>query len=229
MLKVRDLKAGYGAAPVLFGVDLDIGAGEVVALMGRNGMGKTTTIKSIIGLVPPSSGSVKFKDRELAGAPPFKIAAAGIGLVPEGRQIFPRLSVEENLLATERSGGPWTLDAIYKLFPSLEARRAHGGDKISGGEQQMLAIGRALMTNPELLILDEATEGLAPLLRAQIWQSLEQLKQSGLAILIVDKNIGPLMKIATRFAVLEKGVVVWTGTAADFAADRSVVDKYLAV
>jgi len=228
MLSVRGLRASYGGTPVLNGVDLDVGAGEVVALMGRNGMGKTTTIRALMGLVEPAAGSVTFDGRQLAGQPPFRIAQAGIGLVPEGRLIFPRLSVEENLLATARKG-PWDLAAIYALFPALEARREHGGAKISGGEQQMLAIGRALMTNPRLLILDEATEGLAPLLRADIWHCLATLKARGQAILVVDKHVGALGEIADRFNVMEKGVTVWTGDREAFRASPAILARYLGV
>ncbi|MCB1475062.1 MAG: ABC transporter ATP-binding protein [Rhodobiaceae bacterium] len=228
MLVVRGLRASYGASPVLHDVDLDIGAGEVVALMGRNGMGKTTTIRALMGLLKPSAGSLVFRGRELSGLAPFQIAGAGIGLVPEGRQIFPRLSVEENLVATARPGR-WDLASVYSLFPALKARRSHGGTRISGGEQQMLAIGRALMTNPELLVLDEATEGLAPLLRADIWHCLASLKQHGQAILVVDKHVGALARIADRFTIMEKGVTVWTGGREAFVSDPAIAQRYLGV
>ncbi|MDB5591310.1 ABC transporter ATP-binding protein [Enterovirga sp.] len=231
MLRVEDLRAGYGPAPVLFGVSLTVGAGEVVALLGRNGMGKTTIVKSIMGLLP-SRGRIEFAGEAVAGRRPYRIAKAGIGLVPEGRQVFPTLSVEENLVATAaaRRGPPrWTLPETYGLFPRLAERRGHLGSQLSGGEQQMLAIGRALMTNPRLLILDEATEGLAPLVRAEIWSVLARLKGEGLSILVIDKNIDALARLADRHVVLEKGRVVWTGTSADLLADPAVKDRYLHV
>jgi branched-chain amino acid transport system ATP-binding protein len=216
---------------VLFGVSLTVGAGEVVALLGRNGMGKTTIVKSIMGLLP-SRGRIEFAGEAVAGRRPYRIAKAGIGLVPEGRQVFPTLSVEENLVATAaaRRGPPrWTLPETYGLFPRLAERRGHLGSQLSGGEQQMLAIGRALMTNPRLLILDEATEGLAPLVRAEIWSVLARLKGEGLSILVIDKNIDALARLADRHVVLEKGRVVWTGTSADLLADPAVKDRYLHV
>ncbi|SEC84153.1 amino acid/amide ABC transporter ATP-binding protein 2, HAAT family [Rhizobiales bacterium GAS188] len=232
MLAVAQLEAGYRSARVLFGVDLVVQTGEVVTLMGRNGMGKTTTVKAIMGLVRPSGGTVSFEGKELAGSPPFRMAKAGIGLVPEGRQVFPNLTVEENLVATaaSRFGAPrWTLPQVQALFPRLKERRSHLGWQLSGGEQQMLAIGRALMTNPKLLILDEATEGLAPLAREEIWAALTQLKREGQSILLIDKNLEAMMTIADRHVVLEKGHVVWSGTNADLATDRIVKERYLAV
>jgi branched-chain amino acid transport system ATP-binding protein len=232
LLQVEGLAAGYGAAQVLFDVTLRVDAGEVVGLLGRNGMGKTTTISTIMGLLPTRAGMASFEGRRLTGLPPYLIAQAGIGLVPEGRQIFPALSVEENLIATAsaRFGArPWTLARIYDLFPTLAERRGHMGDQLSGGEQQMLAIGRALMTNPKLLILDEATEGLAPMIRADIWQCLARLKDEGQAILIVDKHLRALLKLADRHAVLEKGCVVWSGTSADLTADAQIASRYLHV
>jgi branched-chain amino acid transport system ATP-binding protein len=202
MLQVDGLAAGYGPAQVLFDVSLKVDAGEVVSLLGRNGMGKTTTINTIMGLLPARAGMASFQGRTLTGLPPYLIAQAGIGLVPEGRQIFPALSVEENLIATaaSRFGGddPWTLGRVYELFPKLIERREHMGGQLSGGEQQMLAIGRALMTNPKLLILDEATEGLAPLIRGEIWACLARLKRAGQAILIVDKHLRALLKLLCR-------------------------------
>jgi branched-chain amino acid transport system ATP-binding protein len=195
-------------------------------------MGKTTTISTIMGLVPARGGMTRFAGRALLGAPPYLIAQAGIGLVPEGRQIFPGLTVEENLVATAspRSGDQeWTLDRIYKLFPSLRERRRNMGDQLSGGEQQMLAIGRALMTNPKLLILDEATEGLAPLIRREIWQCLARLKREGQSILIVDKHLRALIGLADRHVILEKGHVVWTGTSAELTADAQITQRYLRV
>jgi branched-chain amino acid transport system ATP-binding protein len=232
MLSVAKLEAGYDSARVLFGVDLEVGAGEVVTLMGRNGMGKTTLVKAIMGLLRPSAGRVSFADEELAGSPPYRAAKAGIGLVPEGRQIFPTLSVEENLVATAASRfGParWALKEAFALFPRLKERRSHLGWQLSGGEQQMLAIGRALMTNPKLLILDEATEGLAPLARDEIWAVLALLKGEGQSILLIDKNLDAMMRIADRHVVLEKGCVVWSGTSAALAADDGVRERYLAV
>jgi branched-chain amino acid transport system ATP-binding protein len=233
MLSVEKLEAGYDSARVLFGVDLAVKSGEVLTLMGRNGMGKTTLVKAIMGLVRPSAGTVSFEGRVLTGAPPFRAAQSGIGLVPEGRQIFPTLTVEENLVATAASrfgGSPrWTLERVEALFPRLRERRAHLGSQLSGGEQQMLAIGRALMTNPKLLILDEATEGLAPLARDEIWAALARLKSEGQAILLIDKNLDAMMRIANRHIVLEKGKVVWSGTSAELAADAVIRERYLAV
>jgi len=230
MLEVSGLEAGYGAGRVLFGVELAVGAGEVVTLLGRNGMGKTTTIHTIMGLLPASGGNAVFDDLSLIGLPPHRIAQAGLGLVPEGRQIFPTLTVEENLIATaaSRFATPrWTLDGVYGFFPQLAERRRHLGNELSGGEQQMLAIGRALMTNPKLLILDEATEGLAPLLRLEIWNCLARLKEEGQAILLVDKHLSALVKLADRHTIIEKGHVVWSGTSA--ALDRDIVQRYLQV
>jgi branched-chain amino acid transport system ATP-binding protein len=232
MLSVERLAASYGPAQVLFDITFTVGAGEVVTLLGRNGMGKTTTIFALMGLVPPQSGTATFDGVSLVGLPPYRIAQAGLGLVPEGRQIFPTLTVEENLVATgaSRFGTPrWTLPRIYEFFPSLAARKRNMGNELSGGEQQMLAIGRALMTNPKVLILDEATEGLAPKIRTEIWQCLAKLKQEGQAILVVDKHLNALLPIADRHVVIEKGHVVWTGTSADLAADPTVRTRYLQV
>jgi branched-chain amino acid transport system ATP-binding protein len=231
MLTVEHLQAAYGPAQVLFDICLRVGPGEVVTLLGRNGMGKTTTIRSIMGLLPACGGSADFEGLSLIGLPPYRIAQAGLGLVPEGRQIFLTLTVEENLIATaaSRFASRWTLERVYDFFPQLAERRRHMGNELSGGEQQMLAIGRALMTNPKLLILDEATEGLAPLLRLQIWQCLARLKSEGQAILIVDKHLGALVKLADRHAIIEKGQVVWTGTSAALTADPTVAQRYLQV
>ena len=232
MLEVRNLQAGYGAAQVLFDISLDVGGGEVVTLLGRNGMGKTTTIKSIMGLLRPRGGDVRFEGAAVTGLPPFRVAQQGIGLVPEGRQIFPTLTVEENLIATaaSRSGARrWTLEAAYELFPRLKERRGNLGSQLSGGEQQMLAIGRALMTNPKLLILDEATEGLAPLIRTEIWSCLKRLKADRQAILVIDKNVDVLTTFADRHVIVEKGRSVWTGTSAELAADPSLKDRFLHV
>jgi len=235
MLEVRGLEAGYGAAQVLFGVDLAVGAGEVVTLIGRNGMGKTTTIRSIMGLVRPFAGSVHVRGRDMTAAKPFRLAKAGLGLVPEGRQVFPTLSVRENLVATaanHSASSPsdvprWTLDSVFDLFPRLAERAGNLGSQLSGGEQQMLAIGRALMTNPRLLILDEATEGLAPLIRQEIWTCLASLKAEGEAILVIDKNIDDLVRIADHHFVLEKGRIVWQGSNEALRADPAVIDRYL--
>ena len=217
MLQIETLKAAYGAAQVLFDVSFTVGKGEMVTLLGRNGMGKTTTISTIMGLMPAAGGRIAFDGAELGGLPPYRIAQAGLGLVPEGRQIFPTLNVEENLIATAaaRFGPPrWQLKDVYEMFPSLAERRRNMGNQLSGGEQQMLAIGRSLMTNPKLLILDEATEGLAPLIRNEIWASLKRLKAEGQAIILVDKHIDALLKFADRHVVIEKGHVVWSGTSA---------------
>ena len=232
MLSVERLAASYGPAQVLFDISFSVGAGEVVTLIGRNGMGKTTTIFALMGLLPPDAGTAVFDGLSLIGLPPFRIAQAGLGLVPEGRQIFPTLTVEENLVATgaTRFGTTlWTLDRVYSFFPALAERRGHMGNELSGGEQQMLAIGRALMTNPKLLILDEATEGLAPKIRAEIWQCLALLKKEGQAILIVDKHLEALLRFADRHVVIEKGHVVWTGSSAALAADPTVRQRYLQV
>jgi branched-chain amino acid transport system ATP-binding protein len=232
MLAVDQLQAAYGPAQVLFDISFRVGAGEVVTLLGRNGMGKTTTIQTIMGLLPACGGSAAFEGRSLVGLPPYRIAQLGLGLVPEGRQVFPTLTVEENLVATaaSRSAAPrWTLARVYDFFPQLAERRRHMGNELSGGEQQMLAIGRALMTNPKLLILDEATEGLAPLIRLDIWQCLARLKAEGQAILLVDKHFGALVKLADRHAIIEKGQVVWSGTSEELAADPTIAQRYLQV
>ena len=232
MLMVEALQASYGDSQVLFGVDLAIAEGEVVTLLGRNGMGKTTTISAILGLLRPRGGQVRFAGVDVTGKPPYAIAQLGIGLVPEGRQVFPTLSVEENLIATAaaRFGAPrWTLPGIYTLFPRLKERRTNMGNQLSGGEQQMLAIGRALMTNPRLIILDEATEGLAPLIRQEIWACLAMLKAEGESILVIDKNVDALARLADRHAVIEKGRIVWTGTSAELMADPALKNRYLHV
>jgi branched-chain amino acid transport system ATP-binding protein len=232
MLTVEALQASYGDSQVLFGVDLAIAEGEVVTLLGRNGMGKTTTISAILGLLRPRGGRVRFAGVDVTGKPPYAIAQLGIGLVPEGRQVFPTLSVEENLIATAaaRFGAPrWTLPSIYQLFPRLKERRTNMGNQLSGGEQQMLAIGRALMTNPRLIILDEATEGLAPLIRQEIWACLAMLKAEGESILVIDKNVDALARLADHHAVIEKGRIVWTGTSAKLMADPALKNRYLHV
>ena len=228
MLEVRELQTAYGRSQVLFGVSLKVDSSQVVSLLGRNGMGKTTTVRSIMGITPPRSGTISFESRKLNGLPSYRIAQAGLGLVPEGRQVFPNLTVRENLVATARKG-PWTQERVYKLFPHLEARKGNYGNQLSGGEQQMLAIGRALLTNPRLLILDEATEGLAPLIRAEIYRSIESLKAEGLSILVIDKDVKALTRVADRHYVLEKGRVVWSGTSAELSADSNVQHRYLGV
>ena len=232
MLRVRNLAASYGPAQVLFDISFGIDPGEVVTLLGRNGMGKTTTIRTLMGLMPSRSGSVTFDGRSLVGLQPYRIAQAGLGLVPEGRQIFPSLTVEENLVATaaKRSGSSrWTTETIYALFPSLAERRRNMGNQLSGGEQQMLAIARALMTNPKLVILDEATEGLAPLVRTEIWACLTRLKNEGQAILVVDKHVDALKRFVDRHVIIEKGRVVWTGTPQQMDADPSIRKSYLQI
>ncbi|WP_430398916.1 ABC transporter ATP-binding protein [Ferrovibrio sp.] len=233
LLEVDGIDTFYGRSQVLFGMRLAIKAGEVVTLMGRNGMGKTTTIRSIMGLTPPAEGRIAFRGAEIARQPAYRVAKAGIGLVPEGRQIFPNLSVRENLVATaaNRQGlkAPWSYDKVVALFPRLAERAGNMGNQLSGGEQQMLAIGRALMTNPHLLILDEATEGLAPLIRQEIWACIGQLKAAGQSILIVDKNVEALTRLADRHYMIEKGRVVWEGSSADLAANPDVQHRYLGV
>src|SRR5436190_2553562 len=231
MLEVRDLQTAYGQSQVLFGVNLEIQPGQVVSLLGRNGMGKTTTVRSIMGIVRPQQGTISFQNASLVGLPSYRIAQAGIGLVPEGRQVFPNLTVRENLLATaaNRRGGsdPWTLERVYLFFPNLKARSNNYGNQLSGGEQQMLAIGRALMTNPKLLILDEATEGLAPLVRLEIYRSIERLKSEGLALLLIDKDLKALARVADRHYILEKGRVAWVGDSRELSQNPDIQHRYL--
>lgn len=229
MATITDLHAGYGNANVLFGVTLDITQGQVSTLMGRNGMGKTTTVRCLMGLLTPASGQIMIKQSDMTGAAPYTIAQAGVGLVPEGRQIFPSLSVSENLRATARpmATGGWDEARIYDAFPRLAQRKGNYGFQLSGGEQQMLAIGRALMTNPDLLILDEATEGLAPMIREEIWSMLARLKAEGLSILLIDKNLDELSRISDRYFVIEKGEIVWKGSSEEFATQRGHVEQYL--
>ena len=245
LLEIQDLQAGYGQSQVLHGMNLQVAPGEFVTLLGRNGMGKSTTIKCMMGLMPAQGGRIHLDGRDITQSASHQIARAGLGLVPEGRQIFPNLSVEENLLATarrpaaaaketmaasrSRSALPWTLERVYELFPRLQERRSNPGTRLSGGEQQMLAIGRALMTNPRLLILDEATEGLAPLVRRDIWQALQQLKSSGLAILCIDKNLSAMLPLADRHYIVEKGRVAWQGTSADYLEHRESLRRYLGI
>ncbi len=233
MLKISNLTAHYGSSQALFGVDLEIGAGQVATLLGRNGMGKTTTINSIMGIVPASGGSIDFEGTELVGRPSFKTANLGLGLVPEGRQIFPNLSMWENLVATSSNylniANPWTVERVYDLFPELSMRKGSMGNLLSGGEQQMLAIGRALMTNPKLLILDEATEGLAPLVRKKIWAALTLIREQGMSILVVDKNLKDLLLIADCNFIIERGKIVWEGTSGELRKDRDALHRYLGV
>ena len=233
LLEIDGIETCYGLSQVLFGLSLKVQSGEMVALMGRNGMGKTTTIRSIMGMTPARSGKVRFAGEEVRSLPSYKIAKLGIGLVPEGRQIFPNLTVYENLVAASgnRAGNsdPWTIEKIHVLFPRLAERGNNMGVTLSGGEQQMLAIGRALMTNPRLLILDEATEGLAPLIRAEIWQCLTRLKAAGQSILVIDKNVEALIGIADRHYLIERGKVVWTGNSRELAAAPAIQHRYLGV
>ena len=233
MLNVSALETYYGSSQALFGMELAVQAGEVVTLLGRNGMGKTTTINSIMGIVRPRRGEIAFDGTAITGKPSYRIAKLGLGLVPEGRQIFPNLVVRENLVATAANRlddpSPWTLERVFAMFPLLAARQSLMGNLLSGGEQQMLAIGRALMTNPRLLILDEATEGLAPLIRQDIWACLGRIKEDGLSILVVDKNVADLVKLADRHYVIEKGRVVWSGSSPDLAADAELQHRYLGV
>jgi branched-chain amino acid transport system ATP-binding protein len=233
MLRVRDLTAFYGASQALFGMELSVDAGEVVTLMGRNGMGKTTTVHSIMGLLETRRGAVEFEGQRVDQMASFRIARLGLGLVPEGRQIFPNLSVRENLLAAAANrsarANPWTIERAFEFFPRLAERQRNMGNQLSGGEQQMLAVGRALMTNPKLLILDEATEGLAPLIRHEIWSCLGRLKREGQAILVIDKNVGALIGLADRHHIVEKGRVVWTGSSTALAGDKDLQHRYLGV
>ena len=233
MLEINGLETAYGQSQVLFGMELNVGKGEVVTLLGRNGMGKTTTLHSVMGLVPSRSGNIRFQGQELRELPSYQIAKTGLSLVPEGRQIFPNLTVHENLVATasnrSQSENPWNLDRVFDLFPRLPNRIHHMGNQLSGGEQQMLAIGRALMTNPKLLILDEATEGLAPLIRNEIWNCVSSLKSAGQSILLVDKNIDALTRIADRHYIIEKGKVVWDGTSSKLQGDQDLQHRFLGV
>ena len=233
MLRIEALEAAYDQNQVLFGTALEVGRGEVVALMGRNGMGKTTTVHCVVGVLRPRAGSISFAGRPLAGLPPYRIARLGIGLVPEGRQVFPTLTVRENLVATAANHGalpePWTLERVYELFPPLKARAGQLGGTLSGGEQQMLAIGRALMLSPRLLILDEATEGLAPLIREEIWACLQRLKDLGHSILLIDKNLDELAHLADRSYIMEKGRVVWQGATRELTANEQLRLTYLGV
>ena len=233
MLKIENIETCYGESQALFGVSLEIKESEVVTLLGRNGMGKSTTIRSILGLTPVRSGNIFFADKEIQKLQSYQIARLGIGLVPEGRQIFPNLTVSENLLATAanwtNSASPYSLEDILTIFPRLGERLSNYGNQLSGGEQQMLAVGRALMINPKLLILDEATEGLAPLIRKEIWKGLTILKEKGLAILIIDKNIDALLAIGERHYIMEKGKIVWSGSSAELRDNTELQSQYLGV
>ena len=233
MLEVANITGGYGESQVLFGISLAVAEGEVVTLLGRNGMGKSTTVRSILGLNPIRSGTIVYRGQAVERLPSYRIARLGIGLVPEGRQIFGNLTVRENLIATaapRRNQGPvFTLDTVFSLFPRLAERLGHYGNQLSGGEQQMLAIGRALLINPDLLILDEASEGLAPLIRREIWHALATLKEQGLAILVIDKNIEPLLAIAERHYLMEKGRIVWSGPTAELRRRPDLKSRYLGI
>jgi branched-chain amino acid transport system ATP-binding protein len=236
LLEVKDIQAAYGHAQALFGVSFNVQAGEVVTLLGRNGMGRSTTIKCLFGLLPVKAGMIRFAGKPLNALASYRIARLGLGLVPEGRQVFPTLTVEENLIATARASRDkdalrkeWTLERVYGFFPRLKERRSNLGWQLSGGEQQMLAIGRALMTNPQLLVLDEATEGLAPLIRAEIWTVLGKLKREGLSQIVIDKNVGALLKFADRHFVMEKGTVVWSGTSDALRNEQDIIHQYLGV
>ena len=233
LLQVQDIESYYGPSQALFGITFDVQEREVVTLIGRNGMGKSTTVKSVLGMIAPKRGSIHLEGIDITGKPSHRIARAGIGLVPEGRHIFPNLTVRENLVATaenrHKSGQPWTLERVYGMFPRLKEREKNLGSNLSGGEQQMLAIGRALMTNPKLLILDEATEGLAPLVRAEIWNCLGRLKSEGLSLIVIDKNIGPLLRLADRHFIVEKGRVVWSGSSETLRAQPSLLHEYVGV
>ena len=233
LLEIENIETRYGRSQVLFGISLTIAAGEMVSLLGRNGMGKTTTVRSIMGLTPAMTGAIRFDGVDIRRLPPYRVAQHGIGLVPEGRQVFPNLTTRENLLATasNRRGtiDSWTLQKVETMFPQLAERAATMGRQLSGGEQQMLAIARALMTNPRLIILDEATEGLAPLIRDEIWRCLTALKRAGQSILVIDKNIEALIEVADRHYVIERGRVTWSGTSRELAAAPNVQRRYLGI
>jgi branched-chain amino acid transport system ATP-binding protein len=233
LLRIESIESAYGNSQVLFGLSLEIGSGEVATLLGRNGMGKTTTIRSIMGLLKPRTGRIWFEGQDITSMSPDRIGRLGIALVPEGRQIFPNLSVRENLLAfsahRNAAKDPWTLDKVFAFFPRLAERRQNMGNQLSGGEQQMLAIGRALMTNPKLLILDEATEGLAPLIREEIWRCLTELKAAGQTILVIDKYVERLIRIADRHTLIERGQVAWQGDSSALQADPALWQRYVGV
>lgn len=226
LLELNQVETFYGASQALFGIDLHVAKGEVVALMGRNGMGKSTTIRSVFGLSPLRQGKITFMGQNISAMPPYRIARLGLGLVPEGRRCFPNLTVTENLLASARRG-EWTIEAVNELFPRLKERSQQQANTLSGGEQQMLAVGRALMTNPELIVLDEATEGLAPVIRLEIWKAIRELKRRGQSILVVDKTLSELLPVADRCVVLERGRTVWEGKS--IALNSDIQDRYLGV
>jgi len=233
-LSVQGVQASYGHAQALFDISFSVGTGEVVTLLGRNGMGRSTTVKCLFGMLPVSAGSISVAGTRVDSLPSHRIARHGLALVPEGRQVFPNLTVEENLVATARDnkkgiGERWSLHRVYEFFPRLKERRGNLGSQLSGGEQQMLAIGRALMTNPRLLVLDEATEGLAPLIRNEIWRSLADLKRDGLSQIVIDKNVKSLLNLADRHFVIEKGRVVWQGSSTELRAQPQIVHQYLGV
>jgi branched-chain amino acid transport system ATP-binding protein len=228
MLELQNVETGYGGSQVLFGVNMQVEKGQIISLLGRNGMGKTTTVRSIMGLTPAKAGSIRFKGQEISRHKSFRIARAGIGLVPEGRQIFPNLSVRENLVATARGQG-WNLEKIYDLFPRLAERQNNMGNQLSGGEQQMLAIGRALLTNPDLLIFDEASEGLAPVIRTDIWACIRKLRDLAQTVLIIDGNLDALMAVCDRHYVLEKGQIVWNGSSEQFANAPEIKKNHLGI
>ena len=233
LLEVRNVESRYGRSQVLFGFDITVQAGAIVTILGRNGMGKSTAIKTIMGMLSPTAGTIAFNGEPIHGWPSYRVARKGIGLVPEQRQVFPNLSVQENLVATAANraaaSDPWTLARIHALFPRLQERARNFAADLSGGEQQMLAIARALMTNPRLLILDEATEGLAPLVRADIWRVLEHLKSSGLAMIVIDKNLGPLMALASHHYIMEKGRVAWNGNSDALKQEWSSARRYIGI
>ncbi len=233
MLKVNDIESSYGSSQALFGVSLAIEQGQLVTLLGRNGMGKTTTVNSIMGVVPIHAGSIHFKGKLISGLPSHQVSRSGIGLVPEGRQIFPNLTVKENIIATasnhSKKSDPWTLERVLEFFPVLRTRLGNMGNQLSGGEQQMLAIGRALMLNPDLLILDEATEGLAPLIRKEIWARLRMLKERGQSILVIDKNLDALLALADWHYIIEKGKVVWHGDSEQLSSGSETKSRYLGI
>ena len=233
LLDIQGLETAYGNSQVLFGLDMQLQAGTTSTLLGRNGMGKTTTVRSILGLTPPRSGSIRFRGERIEGLSPDRIARMGVALVPEGRQIFPNLTVQENLIAfaarRNASAEPWTLERIYHLFPVLEQRARNMGNQLSGGEQQMLAIGRALMTNPHLLILDEATEGLAPLIREDIWRCLDTLRAQGQSVLVIDKYVQRLIALAGHHTIMERGRAVWSGNSTTLAAQPELWHRYVGI
>jgi branched-chain amino acid transport system ATP-binding protein len=233
LLSIEQLTAGYGGSQVLFGIDLQLHKGELITLLGRNGMGKSTLVKCLTGLHKPNGGKIEFNGINIHGIAAHRIGQAGMGLVPEGRQVFPTLSVEENLLATRSTknagASPWTLSRVYTLFPRLQERTKQLASKMSGGEQQMLAIGRALMTNPRLLILDEATEGLAPIIRDEIWACLASLKRDGQSMIVIDKNLKSLLPLADRHAIMDKGNIAWRGSSEELSASPNVIAQYLGV